>query len=159
FLLRNEEHFDELKEAMDSSFLWTQVENSQIPLYLLKIGDYKSHAASISCGQDIAGDSAFSLGMFARFSKEISESPWVYRELYWECGALGQLLYLEAEKHKIRATGIGCFFDDECHRLAGIQDTSYQTLYHFTMGGAVEDDRFTNLEAYHHLQHGKYLES
>ncbi|MDH3347280.1 MAG: hypothetical protein OEM02_04155 [Desulfobulbaceae bacterium] len=34
------------------------------------------------------------------------------RLLTWECGLIGQLLYLEAEATEIRATGIGCYFDD-----------------------------------------------
>jgi len=27
---------------------------------------------------------------------------------------IGQVLYLEAEAQGVRATGIGCFFDDPC---------------------------------------------
>ena len=52
---------------------------------------------------------------------------------------------------RIRATGIGCFFDDEVHRILGIKDHSWQSLYHFTMGGAVEDQRIQSLDAYCHL--------
>lgn len=155
--LRNENHLNELKESMSSDFLWKQPNDCKIPLYLLKQGDYKLQAESISCGQSIASDSAFSLGMLTRFESEIEMYPQVYKELYWECGAMGQLLYLEAEKHGVRATGIGCFFDDECHRLAGIKDKSFQSLYHFTIGGPVEDDRFTTLTPYHHLSNAAYL--
>ena len=54
---------------------------------------------------------------------------------------LGQLLYLEAEAIGIRSTGIGCFFDDSTHRVAGMQGHTFQDLYHFTLGGPVDDDR------------------
>ena len=51
---------------------------------------------------------------------------------------LGQVLYLEAEAAGVRSTGIGCFFDDEMHALLGIHDYSWQSLYHFTVGGAID---------------------
>ena len=60
----------------------------------------------------------------------------------------GQVLYLKAEVRGIRSTGIGCFFDDPVHEIFGIQDMSYQSLYHFTVGGPVEDTRLTTLLAY-----------
>jgi hypothetical protein len=74
--------------------------------------------------------------------------PWRYRALYWECGMLGQVLYLEAEAAGIRATGIGCYFDDEMHKLLGIGEHSWQSLYHFTMGGPVDDPRLSTLPPY-----------
>jgi hypothetical protein len=44
---------------------------------------------------------------------------WWYRRLFWEAGVLGQALYLGAEAIGIRATGIGCYFDDLFHGLLG----------------------------------------
>ena len=61
---------------------------------------------------------------------------------------VGQVLYLEAEAAGIRATGIGCFFDDPVHRVFGIKERSFQSLYHFTAGGPVEDPRLTTLPPY-----------
>ncbi len=61
---------------------------------------------------------------------------------------IGQVLYLEAEAAGIRATGIGCYFDDGMHGLLGLEERSYQDLYHFTVGGPVEDTRLTTLPAY-----------
>ena len=74
--------------------------------------------------------------------------PWFYPRLYWECGAIGQVLYLQAEVSGIRSTGIGCFFDDSVHRIFGIKDLNYQSLYHFTVGGPVDDNRLTTLPPY-----------
>jgi len=33
----------------------------------------------------------------------------------------------------------------------GIKERSFQSLYHFTIGGPVEDRRLMTLPAYHHL--------
>ena len=63
-------------------------------------------------------------------------------------GLIGQVLYLEAEAAGVRATGIGCFFDDPVHRVFGIEDLAFQSLYHFTVGGAVDDPRLTTLAPY-----------
>ena len=61
---------------------------------------------------------------------------------------IGQTLYLEAEAAGVRATGIGCFFDDPVHELFGLQGRNYQSLYHFTVGGPIEDARLTTLPPY-----------
>ena len=61
---------------------------------------------------------------------------------------IGQLLYLEAEAAGMRSTGIGCFFDDPMHEVLGLEDDAFQDLYHFTLGGPVEDTRLTNQSAY-----------
>ncbi len=61
---------------------------------------------------------------------------------------VGQLLYLEAEESGLRATGIGCYFDDPVHAAFGIVSREWQSFYHFTVGGPVEDSRLTTLPAY-----------
>ena len=113
------------------------------------LGDFRSVAAHISCMQDIAGVSAFSLGMIADFSRTLKEEgAWAYRRLFWETGVVGQVLYLEAEAEGARSTGIGCFFDDPVHEVLGLKDDEFQSLYHFTVGIPVEDRRLTTLPAY-----------
>ena len=52
----------------------------------------------------------------------------------------------------MRATGIGCFFDDEMHDLLGISDHAWQSLYHFTAGGPVDDPRLSTLPPYEYLR-------
>ena len=61
---------------------------------------------------------------------------------------IGQLLYLEAEAACVRSTGIGCFFDDPMHEVLGLTGWSFQDIYHFTVGGAVEDVRLSTSAAY-----------
>ena len=93
--------------------------------------------------------------MLAEFEPSLREQgPWFYPRLFWETGLIGQLLYLEAEAAGVRGTGIGCFFDDAMHRLLGIADRNWQSLYHFTVGGAVEDTRLKTLHPYFHLGKG-----
>src|SRR5271165_5626128 len=68
--------------------------------------------------------------MIARFREELETAPDRYRHLFWETGMIGQVLYLEAEAQGVRATGIGCFFDDPVHELMGLPDDAFQSLYH-----------------------------
>jgi nitroreductase len=151
FLVRNEKDLNQLKEKFHPGHKWEKI-NESLPLYLLQEGDFRQSAASVSCGQDIAGESSFSLGMIARFDEEIKKAPHNYRTLFWETGMIGQVLYLEAEAHGVRGTGIGCFFDDPVHEILGLNDNSYQSLYHFTIGGAVHDIRLMTHPPYHHLE-------
>jgi SagB-type dehydrogenase family enzyme len=151
FLLRAERDLPALQQKCHRHFLWSSVDEA-LPLYLLQAGDFQSTATSVSCHQAIAGDGAFSLGMIARFREEVETAPYCYRHLFWETGVIGQVLYLEAEAAGVRATGIGCFFDDPVHELMGLQDDAFQSLYHFTVGGPREDARLATRAAYHHLE-------
>ena len=58
---------------------------------------------------------------------------------------IGQVLYLEAEAHGVRGTGIGCFFDDAVHEILGIKYNHYQSLYHFTIGRQVEENAYDSV--------------
>jgi SagB-type dehydrogenase family enzyme len=150
-LLRDPHKFATLRDAMHPEFVWQRPSNSPpgLPLYLLRVGNYESLAAQLSCGQDIAGQGAFSLAMLAEYQDALARygAPF-YRNLFWEAGMVGQVLYLEAEASAVRATGIGCYFDDPVHRAFGITSRAWQSLYHLSIGGAVEDARLTTLPAY-----------
>lgn len=150
-LARDPSKVGSLRRAMHQQFAWTSPPGcpEDVPLFLLEEGDARQLAAQISCNQDIAGDSAFSLGMIAEFESTLRHyGPWFYRRLFWETGIIGQVLYLEAEAAGVRATGIGCFFDDPVHQVIGFNDAMFQSLYHFTTGGHVEDPRLTTLPPY-----------
>uniref|UniRef100_Q47G60 Nitroreductase domain-containing protein n=1 Tax=Dechloromonas aromatica (strain RCB) TaxID=159087 RepID=Q47G60_DECAR len=97
-------------------------------------------ARSLSCHQDIASTSAFSLGMLGEFEAATADAHG-YRELLREAGLVGQVLYLEAEAAGVRGTGIGCFFDDPVHQVAGLSGQRYQSVYHFTVGTPITDER------------------
>ena len=87
--------------------------------------------------------------MLADFAEPIRRrGAWFYRNLFWEAGLIGQVLYLEAEAASARSTGIGCFFDDAVHDVLGLTDNQFQSLYHFTVGIPVEDRRLQSWSAY-----------
>ena len=154
FLVRDPQKLSFIQQSMNPELTWTPVPGcpEDLPLYWLLEGDAKKLAIQISCHQDIAGDSAFSFGMLAEFEGRLREGgAWCYPRLFWESGLLGQVLYLEAEAAGVRATGIGCFFDDPVHEIIVVKGLSLQSLYHFTIGGPVEDRRLMTLPAYHHL--------
>jgi nitroreductase len=150
-LVRDEAKLPVVRRQMHDDFMWVQPSGcpQSLPLFCLAEGDGRRLAAQVSCHQEIAGASAFSLGMLAEFEEPLRTiGPWVYPRLYWECGVIGQVLYLESEAAGVRATGIGCFFDDPVHEVFGLKDRTFQSLYHFTVGGAVEDQRLTTLPPY-----------
>lgn len=160
--VRNEDDLPDLQRSIGDNFLWSRVlinENNAketivsdaFPLYLLRKGDYTKEAETVSCNQQIAGSSAFSLGMLARFDSWMEASR--YKELFWESGMVGQGLYLLAEAHGMRGTGIGCFYDDAVHEEANMRRYDmFQSIYHFTVGHAVEDRRVQNTQPYAHLK-------
>jgi SagB-type dehydrogenase family enzyme len=146
--LRDPAVLEEWKGAMRSEFLWEQAQ-ADAPLYLLVPIDARRTANRVSCDQDIAEDGFFSLGMIARLEAPLRErGAWCYRRLFWECGVIGQLLYLEAEAAGARATGIGCFYDDPVHELLGLTGHAWQSLYHTAVGMPVEDPRLTTEPGY-----------
>jgi len=135
-----------LQPAMRAEFLWERIEDD---LFLLLPTDVTWVANRLSCDQDIASDGFFSLAMLSRFEPELAErGDWFYRRLFWECGLIGQVLYLEAEEAGARATGIGCFYDDPVHEALGLSGHAWQSLYHFAVGAPVEDTRLTTEPGY-----------
>ena len=131
---------------MDQNFIW---EDCKEGLYCLQKGDYRGAAQMISCNQEIAKEGAFSFGMLCNFSSALEKYGAVgYKNLYHQCGMIGQILYLEATSLGLSATGIGCFLDDEFHALLGLRDQQFQSLYHFTIGRAIVDTRVTTLKPY-----------
>ncbi len=155
-LVRDPAKLPLLKQAMNPHLEWVLAPGcpDDLPLYWFMEGDAQRVAAQVSCHQDIAGDGAFSLGMLAEFKGRVRQGAWWYPRLFWEAGLVGQVLYLEAEAAGVRATGIGCFFDDPVHEIVALKDHTFQSLYHFTVGGPVEDQRLTTLPPYAHLERG-----
>jgi SagB-type dehydrogenase family enzyme len=159
--LRHPAVLREWQATMRSDFVWEPVNleppsrepmnrNPRTPapahhdLFLLAPLDCRRLANRVSCDQEIAADGFFSLGMIARVEPALRQrGEWFYRRLYWECGLIGQVLYLEAETTGGRATGIGCFYDDPMHEVLGLTGHTWQSLYHFSMGVAVDDPRLT----------------
>ena len=156
-LVRDSRHEASLRAALRPGFRWEKPPGcpSGLPIHLLAEGDVRDPARIICCHQEIAADGVFAVGMLAAFDAALeTEGASFYPRLYWETGLIGQILYLEAEAAGIRATGIGCFFDDGMHDLLAIRNHAWQSLYHFTVGGALDDRRLQTLPAYWHLKRG-----
>lgn len=151
WLARDGSEAQKWREVLRPEFLWQAAEGApqNLPLQLLLPMDLKAQAAQVSCGQDIAGDGCFSLGMLADYDHSLKEfGASFYPRLFWEAGVVGQALYLDSEAVGLRSTGIGCYFDDAVHSMLGLRDRKLQSLYHFTVGGAVEDTRLRSSAAY-----------
>jgi hypothetical protein len=86
--------------------------------------------------------------MLAEFEPALADAPWRYRDLHWEAGILGQILYLEAEAIGLRGTDIGCYFDDLFHEVLGLSGRTFQSVYHFTVGIPLTDARILTLSPY-----------
>lgn len=149
-LARQPDKLEMLREELSSIKTCEAVEASppHLPLYQLVAANARKAAMKLSCLQEIAGDSVFSAAMLAEFEPVLSDAPWRYNELLWEAGMVGHTLYLEAEAIGYRGTGIGCFFDDGVHEMLGVKGKSLQTLYHFTVGVPLVDERLVTLPGY-----------
>jgi SagB-type dehydrogenase family enzyme len=129
----------------------TPVDDTGMGLYLLAAMEAMALARlarSLHCHQDIAANACFALGMLCEFDAALTASAANYRDLHRQAGLIGQVLYVEAEAVGLRGTGIGCFFDDAVHELIGLEGTAHQTLYHFTVGRAIDDARIESSPAY-----------
>ncbi|MEW6132111.1 MAG: nitroreductase family protein [Pseudomonadota bacterium] len=139
-----------LRAELSEEFEWQKPDGCPVslPLFRLKAGRWHKVARAVSCAQSIAADSCFSLGMLAAFEANVEKDAWRYRQLHWEAGLAGHVLYLESETLGLSGTGIGCFLDDAFHELLGLQSKRFQSLYHFTVGRALADTRITTLPPY-----------
>lgn len=140
----------QLQAILRADFTWTKPPGcpAHLPLFRLAETDSGKAARVIGCHQAIAADGTFALAMVAEFETLVQADPWRYRQLHWEAGLIGQALYLEAEATGLRGTGIGCFFDDLCHELLGLRGTAFQSLYHFTVGYPLIDERIVSRPPY-----------
>jgi nitroreductase len=128
---------------------------------LFRLGAARSlrkEASQLSCYQGLAGRGAVAWVMLADMGGVLAaEGAWAYRRLHWEAGLIGQILYLSAEASGLRGTGIGCFMDAQSAALAlgeGVvigTPSPWQTLYHFTIGKPLEDDRLSSEPPYAHV--------
>lgn len=148
-LPRSDAGAEGLRGAMRADLAWEVVgEVPDSPLRRLVSARCANAARTVSCHQDIAANCAVAFMLLAEFDGPIAENPAAYRHLHWEAGMLGHQLYLEAEAHGWRGTGIGCFFDDAVHDILGLADDRYQVVYHFSVGVPVDDPRLLTRPAY-----------
>ncbi|HEY8260055.1 MAG TPA: SagB/ThcOx family dehydrogenase [Methylosinus sp.] len=150
-LQRDSDVMARLRAAWRKDFDWALVELSGLPLYRLYSGAVEKEATKLACLQPISGKGCFSVAMIADFDHALAEDgPFAYRRLHFEAGLIGQAFYLWATACGFAGTGIGCFFDDEVHDVLGLarDETRFQDVYHFTVGGAIDDARILTLPPY-----------
>jgi len=149
-VIRNAKHLEDIRTDCDDGFEWQPIANSKkILLYRLKCGDFKYFAKASSCNQDIASDGTFSISMLCEFESLLKDKgAWYYKYLYYECGQIGQQLYLDSTANNYSATGIGCFLDDIIHQMMGFKSKKFQVLYNFTIGNAILDNRLQTISPY-----------
>jgi len=155
FLPRSADAAPVLRTSFRPELAWEPVEGAPagLDLRLLVATDVQRTAQLVSCHQDIAANGVFAVAMLAELEPALTElGAFMYSRLHWEAGAIGQVLYLGAEAEGLRATGIGCFFDDLVHELLGIEGRNLQSLYHFTVGGPLDDARLRTAPAYEHRE-------
>jgi len=108
---------------------------------------------TLNCHQALGSDAILGFALLAEFNPLPDASA--YRARLQEAGLIGQALYLEAEALELRGTGIGCFFDDALHQLIGLAQPAatapLQSVYHFTVGLPLNDDRIATEPPYAHL--------
>jgi SagB-type dehydrogenase family enzyme len=107
-----------------------------------KEGDQRLAAASLSLGQELAGNACVAFSMIGDFENAACRhGDRGYRYVHFEAGAIGQRMYLAAEALGLRATGIGAFFDDDVNSYLGLSPEQGQVVYHFAVGHPVRDPR------------------
>jgi SagB-type dehydrogenase family enzyme len=107
-------------------------------------GDHRVAAAGLSLGQELAGNCAVAFSMVADLERATgAHCDRGYRYVHFEAGAIGQRLYLGAERFGWQATGIGAFYDDAVHHYLRLSPEQGQVIYHFAVGRAVADTRLT----------------
>jgi len=76
-LLRSPDRFDDLRASTRPDFAWKKPAGcpASLPLYLLMEGDARRIAQQVSCGQWIASQGAFSLGMMAECAAPLRTPP------------------------------------------------------------------------------------
>jgi len=108
----------------------------------IKEGNQRLVAASLSLGQDLAGNACLAFSMIGDFEKAArSYGNRGYRYVHFEAGAIGQRMYLASEALGLRATGIGAFFDEEVNQYLSVVPELGQVVYHFAIGYPVPDPR------------------
>ncbi|MGV3582965.1 MAG: SagB/ThcOx family dehydrogenase [Methylophilus sp.] len=147
-LIREPRLAQQLDQSLNQEFIRQRIDGlpDQVNLQLLTPApsvELHRVTRSLHCHQDIAANACFAAGMLAEYDAPIDYNASSYRDMHREAGVIGQVLYLQAEAHGLRGTGIGCFFDDPVHQLLGLEDETFQTVYHFTVGLPMEDTRIS----------------
>jgi len=148
-----------------------QIEQITDHLYFIEDMNVETMAQRVSCDQEIAGESFFTIGCFGDFTDFTDFTELVkqeeeegkgkgkgklalidghrYRRAFWEAGIIGHLLYLDATALGYGATGIGCHEDEPMRQyFVKKEKVQFSPLYHVAVGSPLKDRRIVNLPPY-----------
>ena len=155
-LPRSQAGGDLLRQALPAKLALTPVPDAPVdaPLWLLAENPALAGTLrTLNCHQALGSDAILGFALLAEFNPLPDAAA--YRQRFQEAGLIGQVLYLEAEALGLGGTGIGCFFDDALHQLLGLPESAasapLQSVYHFTIGLPVVDERIATEPPYAHL--------
>jgi hypothetical protein len=147
---------DLLRQTLPAAIDLSPVADAPADAPLLLISENPALAGTLrtlNCHQALGSDAILGFALLAEFNP--LPDAGAYRQRFQEAGLIGQVLYLEAEALGLRGTGIGCFFDDALHEFIGLPQQAasapLQSVYHFTVGAAVQDARIATEPPYAHL--------
>ncbi|MDR3369529.1 nitroreductase family protein [Rhodoferax sp.] len=147
---------DLLRQTLPAALDLSPVADAPADAPLLLLSENPALAGTLrtlNCHQALGSDAILGFALLAEFNPLPDAAA--YRQRFQEAGLIGQVLYLEAEALGLAGTGIGCFFDDALHELIGLPQPAasapLQSVYHFTIGAPVLDDRITTEPPYAHL--------
>lgn len=157
-LPRSDAGAERLRQQLPAALDMTPVRGTPADVPLLHLADNPALAGTLrtlNCHQALGSDAVLAFALLAEFQPLAEAAD--YRDRLQEAGLIGQVLYLEAEAAGLRGTGIGCFFDDALHQLIGLPtpaaSAALQSVYHFTIGAPLNDDRIGTEAPYAHLAH------
>ncbi|MDP2679612.1 MAG: nitroreductase family protein [Rhodoferax sp.] len=145
-----------LRQTLPATLALAPVADAPVDAPLLRLAENPALAGTLrtlNCHQALGSDAILGFALLAEFNPLPSAAA--YRQRFQEAGLIGQVLYLEAEALGLRGTGIGCYFDDALHQLIGLPEPAagapLQSVYHFTVGVPLLDDRIITEPPYAHL--------
>ncbi|MFB0561268.1 MAG: SagB/ThcOx family dehydrogenase [Candidatus Lokiarchaeia archaeon] len=104
-------------------------------LELLKKGDYSRELAEAALGQGMIMNAQVTFV----WSAIVERSKWKYRQrayryIYLDAGHIAQNLYLAGEALGLGVCAIGALFDDQVHRLIGVDGIKETVIYMASVG-------------------------
>ena len=106
---------------------------------LLAPADVRQLAARLSGDDAASADGYVTIALLADFAPVFFRpTPWRYRQLLWEAGALVHRLAIAATRLSLSWTR-GFFNDDDVHDLLGFSDHRFQVIAHVAIGRSHDD--------------------
>lgn len=146
-------------ETLDASSAMLDRDWNQL-VYLFPVDNMAQVSTRLCAEQSIGGLGVFTIILLAEFRhKLLVHGASHCRRLHYEAGAMGELLYLEAESEGLRANGMGCYFDNPLLELLALpRNHSFEPLYFLSVGDAFDDEKLKDYD-YNYVRNKKNTSS